>query len=55
MTKYFCDRCGKEVEKLFAIMLFSDWQAWHDGAQPVFVHTVCRYCADEIKKMIDTQ
>lgn len=38
MVKYFCDRCGKEADRLNGVMVLAD------------VYSICNECADELKK-----
>lgn len=55
MTKYFCDRCGKESEKLTEIPI-PDEKTSTNSFSTKFVH-VCNDCENEfdniINKLID--
>jgi len=52
VTKYFCDRCGKEAKELYGITVYSSFVG--DSKIPVFYrHSLCKNCCDKLLNNIE--
>lgn len=47
MTKYFCDRCGREAARVFTVTL-----ATNSAIDPA--NDLCRDCAAEFKRWLES-